>query len=319
VAPNFRYERPQKGRYRQHWQVGAEVLGVADPDLDVEVISMAHGFVRDLGISRVRVLLNSMGDPGTRVTFADTLRAYFLAHAGALGDEFRERVETNPIRVLDAKRPDWQDVIERAPQLTEHLSAEEQEHFEAVQRGLGALGIAHELAPRLVRGLDYYTSTTFELAGDALDAAQNALGGGGRYDGLTEEMGGPPTPGIGFALGIERLLLAAEAERGDGAAPVPALDVFLVDLLGGVEGTVLLHELRASGLRADRAYGGRSMKAQMKVADRSGAVFAVVLAPDEAARREVSVRNLRTSEQLTVPREQVVGWLRMRLEEGSGA
>jgi histidyl-tRNA synthetase len=321
VAPNFRYERPQKGRYRQHWQVGAEVLGVADPDLDVEVISMAYGFVRDVGISRVRVLLNSMGDAATRVAFAATLRSYFLDHAGGLGDEFRERVEANPIRVLDAKRADWQDVIERAPQLTEHLDDDEQSHFEAVQRGLGALGIAHELAPRLVRGLDYYTSTTFELVGDALDAAQNALGGGGRYDGLTEEMGGPPTPGIGFGLGIERLLLAAEAERADGAAPEPALDVFLIDLLGGVEGTRLLHELRESAIRADRAYGGRSMKAQMKVADRSGARYTVVLAPKEAARQEVSVNDLRTrgAEQIQVPREQVVGWLRLRLEEGNRA
>jgi len=265
------------------------------------------------------VLLNSMGDPPTRVAFAEALRTYFLAHAGDLGDEFRERVEANPIRVLDAKRVDWQDVIERAPQLTEHLGADEQAHFEAVQRGLDALGVDHELAPRLVRGLDYYTSTTFELVGDALDGAQNALGGGGRYDGLTEEMGGPPTPGIGFALGIERLLLAAEAEPTGDDAEEPALDVFVVDVLGGVEGTVLLHELRGSGVRADRAYGGRSMKAQMKVADRSGAAYAVVLAPDEAARREVSVRNLRTSEQLAVPREQVAGWLRLRLEEGSGA
>jgi histidyl-tRNA synthetase len=301
--------------------VGAEVLGVADPGLDVEVISMAHGFVHDLRITRVRVLLNSMGDPATRTEFASSLRTYFLGHAAELGDDFRERVETNPIRVLDAKRADWQEVIERAPQLTEHLSAEEQSHFEAVQRGLDALGIEHELAPRLVRGLDYYTSTTFELAGDALDAAQNALGGGGRYDGLTEEMGGPPTPGIGFALGIERLLLAADAERTPDADGERALDVFVVDVLGGVEATALLHELRATGIRADRAYGGRSMKAQMKVADRSGAAYSVVLAPEEAARQEVAVKDLRSGDgtQVTVPREQVTGWLRLRLEAGSGA
>ncbi len=315
VAPNFRYERPQKGRYRQHWQVGVEVLGPADPDLDVEVISLAHGFVRDLGITKVRVLLNSMGDAGSRAPYAAALRDYFLGHAEALGDEFRERVETNPIRVLDAKREDWQDVIERAPQLTEHLSATEQEHFEVVQRGLDALGIAHELAPRLVRGLDYYTSTTFELAGDALDAAQNALGGGGRYDGLAEEMGGPPTAGIGFGLGIERLLIAAAAEPGGTAAPSRrvGLDAFVVDHLGGLEAAIVLHELRESGLRADRAYGGRSLKAQMKAANRSGAPYAIVLGPEEVARGEVSVRDLETAKQVPVPREQLVGWLQLRL------
>lgn len=316
VAPNFRYERPQKGRYRQHWQVGAEALGPADPALDVEMISFAHGFVRDLGITQVRVLLNSMGDGSTRVPYVEALRDYFRAHATGMGDEFLERVEANPIRVLDAKREDWQDVIERAPQLTEHLSPEEQQHFETVQRGLDAIGIEHELAPRLVRGLDYYTSTTFELAGDALDAAQNALGGGGRYDGLAEEMGGPPTPGIGFALGIERLLIAAGAEHaGRGTATtVSGVDVFIVDHLGGLEATVLLHELRESGLRADRAYGGRSVKAQMTAANRSGAAFAVILAPDEAERAAVGAKNLVSGDQLEVPREQIAGWLKLRLE-----
>jgi histidyl-tRNA synthetase len=323
VAPNFRYERPQKGRYRQHWLVGAEALGPADPALDVEMISFAHGFVRELGITQVRVLLNSMGDVSTRAPYVDALRDYFRSHAHGMGDEFLERVDTNPIRLLDAKREDWQDVIERAPQLTEHLSSEEQQHFEMVQRGLDAIGIEHELAPRLVRGLDYYTSTTFELAGDALDAAQNALGGGGRYDGLAEEMRGPPTPGIGFALGIERLLIAAGAEpAGDGiTTTAPGVDVFVVDHLGGLEATVLLHELRESGLRADRAYGGRSLKAQMKAADRSGAAYAVVLAPEEAANQAVAVRDLRASydvgrEQQVIPREQVAGWLKLRLEAG---
>ncbi len=182
VAPHFRYERPQKGRYRQHWQVGAEVLGVDDPDVDVEVIALAHGFYRDLGLQQVSLIINSMGDEQSRPAYLALLREYLLAHAGALGDDFRERVEANPLRVLDSKREDWQDVIERAPQLTEHLSDASREEFEQVQRRLDALGIRYELDPRLVRGFDYYTGTTFEFQSGALDAAQNAIGGGGRYD-----------------------------------------------------------------------------------------------------------------------------------------
>ena len=211
VAPNFRYERAQKGRYRQHWQLGVEVLGVDDPALDVEVIALLDGFYRDLGLTGVTLALNSMGDAEGRPAYLAALTEYLLGHADALGPDFRERVEANPMRVLDTKVPDWQDVVGRAPQLPEYLSDAARDHFEQVQEGLQALGIAYELAPRLVRGFDYYTRTTFEFQSDALDAAQNALGGGGRYDGLAEEMGGPATPGIGFGSGIERLVLALEA------------------------------------------------------------------------------------------------------------
>ncbi len=311
VAPNFRYERPQKGRYRQHWQLGAEVLGVDDPDVDVEVISLAHGFYRDLGLTDVRLLVNSMGAPADRAAYVEVLREHLLAHGAALGPEFVARATEHPMRVLDSKDEAWQDVIERAPQLTEHLGDAARQHFERVQEGLEALGIPHELDPRLVRGFDYYTSTTFEFASGALDAAQNAIGGGGRYDQLAEEMGGPPTPGIGFGIGIERVLLACEAE-GLLESSAPVLDAFVVDNLGDATATTLVDALRESGLRADRAYGGRSMKAQMKVADRSGAVYAVVVAPDEATRGCVAVKNLRdgSGEQLEVPLEQVAGWLR---------
>src|SRR5919106_1406040 len=158
-------------------------------------------------VDATSLLLNSMGDRESRAEYVEVLREYLLAHADSLGPEFRQRVAANPLRILDSKREDWQDVIERAPQLTEHLSDASREHFEQVQRGLDELGIHYELAPRLVRGFDYYTSTTFEFVSDALDAAQNAVLGGGRYDNLVEEMGGQPTPGIGFGLGIERLLI----------------------------------------------------------------------------------------------------------------
>jgi histidyl-tRNA synthetase len=315
LAPHFRYERPQKGRYRQHWQLGAEVLGVDDPAVDIEVIALAHGFYRDLGLSRTRLLLNSMGDAASRPAYVAALREYLLGHGSGLGDDFRARVEQNPLRVLDAKHEEWQDVIERAPQLTEYLSDDAVAHFEAVQRGLAALGIAYELAPRLVRGFDYYTATTFEFVSDALGAAQDAVGGGGRYDQLAEDMGGPPTPGIGFGIGIERVLLAREAEAG--AAPAAErLDVFVVDALGSGAATLLVHELREAGLAADRAYGGRSVKAQWKVADRSGARYAVMLGKREAEHDAVGVKDLRDPEgaQHDIPRREVVGFLRQARE-----
>jgi histidyl-tRNA synthetase len=319
VAPNFRYERAQKGRYRQHWQLGAEVLGVDDPAVDVEVIALLDGFYRDLGLTGVTLALNSMGDAQSRPAYLDALRAYLLDHAAALGPEFRERVDANPMRVLDTKVPEWQDVVERAPQLTEYLSDPARIHFELVQEGLRALGIGYELAPRLVRGFDYYTRTTFEFQSDALDAAQNALGGGGRYDGLAEEMGGPSTPGIGFGAGIERLVLALEAAS---VAPTTArLDAFVINGLGDagrVRATVLVSELREEGLGADRAYGDRGVPAQWKAADRSGARFGVMLGRDEAARDAVAVKDLETGEQVEVPEKALATWLHDRREPGSG-
>jgi histidyl-tRNA synthetase len=317
VAPNFRYERPQKGRYRQHWQLGAEVLGVDDPDVDVEVIALAHGFYRDLGLKQVTLLLNSMGDARSRPGYLAALSTYLLDHAADLGADFRERVEQNPLRVLDSKREDWQDVIERAPQLTEHLTDEAEAHFEQVQQRLTELGIEYELAPRLVRGFDYYTSTTFEFVSDALDAAQNAVGGGGRFDQLAEEMGGPPTPGIGFGIGIERVLIACDAEGLLAGDDTDRLDAFVIDGVGDGSAVLLVAELRESGLRADRAYGGRSVKAQWKMADRAGASFGVMLGRAEEARDAVAVKDLHSGDQVEVHRDQLVGWLRAQLEERS--
>jgi histidyl-tRNA synthetase len=314
VAPHFRYERPQKGRYRQHWQLGVEVLGLDDPEVDVEVIALAHGFYAELGLRDVRLVLNSMGTPEDRAGYLTVLREYLLAHAEGLGPAFRERAEQHPLRLLDAKEESWQEVLERAPQLTEHLGAASLAHFEQVEEGLQALGIAYELNPRLVRGFDYYTATTFEFASSALDAAQNAVGGGGRYDQLAESMGGPPTPGIGFGIGIERLLIAASAE-GLGTERAARLDAFVIDGVGDASVAVVLAGLREAGLRADRAYGDRSVKAQWKVADRTGAAYGVMLGRDEASRGAVAVKDLTSGEQLEVPREQVAAWIRMRLEE----
>jgi histidyl-tRNA synthetase len=315
VAPLFRYERQQKGRYRQHWQLGIEALGLEDPDVDVEVIAFGHGLLRDMGVLRgTTLLLNSMGDRATRAEYTEVLRRYLFEHGDSLGDEFRDRVAANPLRVLDAKREDWQDVIERAPQLTEHLRDASREHFEQVQRGLDELAIPYELAPRLVRGFDYYTSTTFEFVSSALDVAQNAILGGGRYDNLAEEMGGQPTPGIGFGMGIERLLIAAD-ELGVLAPPEGRLDIYVIDeLTGGREALALTQELREAGLRVERSYGNRSASAQRKAAERARATFIVTLRPEQFGRGEVVVRKLSVRQEFEVPRDQIAGWLRERSE-----
>ena len=316
VAPNFRYERPQKGRYRQHWQVGVEVLGVDDATLDVEVISLANGFYRDdLGLRQFRLLINSMGDADTRSRFREVLLRYWRDHSSLLGAEM-ERAEANPLRILDSKREDWQEMIETAPQIADYLTDAAATDFETVQAGLHAVGVDFEIAPRLVRGLDYYTGTTFEFQSDALDAAQNAIGGGGRYDGLVEQMGGKPTPGIGFGIGIERVLLVSDLE-GVFAAPGSSVDVFVVDTVGGLASLTLLEELRAAGLSADRAYGSRSMKKQWGAADRSGARWGVLLAPRELADGKVVVKDLTSGEQIDLKREDIAPWLCTREEANS--
>ena len=315
LAPNFRAEQPQAGRYRQHWQLGAEVIGVDDPDVDVEMIELLWGFCRDLGLRDVRLLVNSMGDAETRTRYREVLLAYWRAHAEVLGDEM-ERAEANPLRILDSKRGDWSEMLERAPQLGEYLSDASAVHFARVQEGLQALGIPFEIVPRLVRGFDYYTETVFELASGALDAAQNAIGGGGRYDRLSQEMGGPAAASIGFGTGIERLLLACDAE---GVLPVPAagIDIFVIDLAGVADTARLLAELRESGLAADRAYGGRSAKRQFTAADRSGARRAVIIGADEAQRGMVAVRDLESGEQCEVRREEIAAWLLTRKDEAA--
>jgi histidyl-tRNA synthetase len=313
LAPNFRAEQPQAGRYRQHWQLGAEVLGVDDPNVDVEIITLLDGFYRDLGLRDVRLLINSMGDTQSRERYRAVLMEYWEAHADVLGAEL-ERARENPLRILDSKRPDWQEMLERAPQLGEYLSDESAAHFATLQQGLHDLGIKFEIAPRLVRGFDYYTGTVFEFASGALDAAQNAIGGGGRYDRLAEEMGGPPTPSIGFGAGVERILLACTAE-GVLPASEARVDVFVIDAIGSADAGLLLHELRSTGLAADRAYGNRSVKKQWGAADRSGARWGVMLAPRELEHGHAIVKDLESGEQLEVRRDEVAAWLYTKKEE----
>ncbi|GAC1594293.1 MAG: histidine--tRNA ligase [Acidimicrobiales bacterium] len=292
AAPSFRYEAPQAGRFRQHHQLGVEALGTEDPDLDVEVIALLDAFYRALGLQRVTLRLNSLGDDRCRPVYRRELESFLAARADQLCPEHRERFADNPLRVLDCKKPACVVATAGAPFQLDHLCVPCAEHFARVGEGLSALGVASTLDPRLVRGLDYYTRTTFEFGADALESAQNAVGGGGRYGGLAEALGGPPTPGIGFGCGIERVLLACAAEGVTPAGERP-IEVFVVDTTGGGAARDLTHELRAAGIGADRAWDQRSFKAQFKAADRSGARLALVVGSDEEERSMVAVKALR--------------------------
>lgn len=311
AGSNFRYERPQRGRYRQFDQIDVETLGSDDPQVDVEVIALGWRFFQRLGLTQVTLLLNSLGTQDERKAFTAALAEYFGANVERLSEQGRATLERNPLRVLDSKRAEDAEVIAAAPTIDQFYGESSAAHFAGVRAGLDRLGIPYTISPRLVRGLDYYVATTFEYAGGTLDSAQNALGGGGRYDGLVESLGGPATPGIGFGIGVDRTLLACDDE-GVFAAPPQDADVFVVDTAttpagAGIEATAICDELRAAGLRAVRAFDNRSMKSQMKAADRSGATVAVIVGSDELAAGTVTLRPLRgEGEQRTVARSEVV-------------
>lgn len=313
AGPSFRYDKPQKGRYRQFDQVGAEAIGSNDPDLDTELIALAWRFYQRLGLTDVVLQINSLGDFAERPVYLDALRGYLQENKADLSDQARATMEINPLRVLDSKRREDGPIVAKAPIILDFLSDDASAAFERVQAGLQVLQVPFEVTPRLVRGLDYYARTTFEFVSAGLDAAQTAVGGGGRYDGLVEALGGPPEPGVGFALGVDRTLLACEAQGVFG--PVDdAVDVWVVCTTDGTEGLELVEELRGSGIRADRSYDGRSMKAQMKASNRSGAAIALIVGEDEAAAGTVTVRTLRgEGEQAPVDRARVIDEVRSLL------
>jgi histidyl-tRNA synthetase len=309
-AALFRHENPQQGRYRQHFQLGVEALGPADADLDVEVISLAFEFIASLGLHSVALKIHSMGDEVCRPGYLELLRQFLAEHEDELCDAHRTRYKENPLRVLDCKNPGCESATESAPRFVDNLCEPCTAHFARVRAGLDALDVPYRIDHRLVRGFDYYTRTTFEFASGAMDAAQNALGGGGRYNGLVEMLGGPPTPGIGFGMGVERLLIACDAEGVFPVDPAP-LHAYVVDVSGGTSAVLLTAELRRAGLRADRGFDDRSMKSQMKTADRSGALVALLVGPKELADGTVMLRPLRwDADQRSVPRADVVAEVR---------
>jgi len=305
-GPNFRYERPQRGRYRQFDQVGIEVLGANDPYLDVEVIALGWNFFQRLGLQQVHLHLNSLGEPQDRQNFVAALQTYFTANIDQLSDASKVTLAKNALRVLDSKRPEDFDTIAKAPKISDFYSEAARTHFETVLAGLRTLNIPFVVNEKLVRGLDYYRHTTFEFVGGTLDSAQNAIGGGGRYDGLVEDLGGPSTGGIGFALGLDRTLLACDDEGVFTSVPAN-VDVFVVDTTGGNEALVITHQLRDAGFSCDRSFENRSMKSQMKAADKSGALVAIIIGSDEVEANAFVLRPLRGEEhQSTIPRSDLI-------------
>jgi histidyl-tRNA synthetase len=306
----LRYERPQAGRYRHFWQVGAEALGTEDAALDAELIVLAVDGFAALGLQRVRLLLNSLGDSTCRPAYKAALQE-FLRRLD-LDEDTRRRVEINPLRVLDDKRPEVRRQLGGAPLIVDSLCAECKAHHDAVRELLTDVGVSWEDDPRLVRGLDYYTRTTFEFVHDGL-GSQSAVGGGGRYDGLSEDIGGPPLPGVGWALGVDRTMLALDAE---GVTPPTTrrLDVFAVSI--GDEARRLLFEtvvaLRRRGIAADLAYGSRGLKGAMRAADRSGAAYALVVGERDLQAGIAQLKDLSTGDQTAVALTELVDHLQER-------
>ena len=266
-GPFFRYEAPQAGRYRQFSQVGAEAIGSERPSVDAEVIVLLADLLGSARARELRLRISSLGSPATRRAYSDELRDYLRSRAGELSEEVRVRLDANPLRAFDSDHRGTQDVVRRAPRLLDRLDEHDQQHFAEVRGLLDAAGVQYEVDGTLVRGLDYYTRTVFEFTSDAL-GAQSGVGGGGRYDLLVEQLGGPPTPGIGWAAGVERILLASQLEE---AGPAPDVYVALADDARMREGFLLSHDLQRQGLSAQLEHAGRSVKGQMKHADRLGA------------------------------------------------
>lgn len=304
----FRQERPQKGRYRQFFQIGIEAIGSDDPRIDAEVIELGKRFIASVAMDPL-LLLNSIGhpDPSCRQGYVAGLVDYLKANLDSLAEEDRERVDTNPFRTFDSKEEATIAVMAQAPLITDHLCDACRKHFEEVRAHLDDIGVAYRMEPKLVRGLDYYMRTAFEFVSQGL-GAQNAVGGGGRYDGLSEALGGPPLPGIGFALGFDRVMLA----RGERETPRPSIDAYVVALgeEPAREAFKLVTRLRAAGLGADLDLAGRSMKGQMKDAVRSGARFAVIIGENELADNVASVKELGSGEQERVPMDELERRLR---------
>jgi histidyl-tRNA synthetase len=319
AGPMFRYEKPQKGRYRQFHQVGAEAYGMAGPDIDAELICLSARLWRRLDIREVTLQLNSLGSSAARLAYRGRLVSYFAARRDELDEDSRRRLDTNPLRILDSKNPALRAVIAEAPSLLDHLDPESQTHFAELRALLDAAGIAYQINPRLVRGLDYYCKTVFEWVTDTL-GAQGTICAGGRYDGLIEQLGGQAVPGVGFALGLERLVAMLAAAGQPAAEPAPHAYLIAVGDAAQRHGLALAERLRdrLPDLRLRMNCGGGGFKPQFRRADASGARFALILGEAEVAAGTVAVKPLRAAEteQLTLPSDQVAEYLRVAtLEE----
>lgn len=309
IGSMFRYDRPQAGRYREFHQFGVEALGEMNPAVDAEIIILAVRFLESLGLKDLSLSLNSVGCPQCRPVYRQRLQEFFKDKLSGLCEDCQSRYDRNPMRILDCKHEQCQQLSIGAPEITDCLCDECRDHFSRVQEYLRTAGISFQLDPRLVRGLDYYTKTAFEVKYAPL-GAQSAVAGGGRYDGLVEEIGGSPTPAVGFAVGLERVLLALEQQQLLPALP-DAVDVFVVALGENVQTAAfqLLMAMRAAGLSAQMDFAGRSMKAQMKQANKANARFVVILGEDEVREQAATLRNMQTSEQEKVTMKEIINKL----------
>jgi histidyl-tRNA synthetase len=310
TGPLFRHERPQAGRYRQHSQFDIEVIGEQDPAVDAEVISVAWQLFTDLGFSRLRLHVNSTGCPACKPAYVQQLIDYFTPLSNRLPEVDRMRLRKNPLRILDSKEATTQPLLEAAPHIVEHLCAECGAHFARLCRYLDALERPYQVNYRIVRGLDYYTKTVFEIKADGL-GAQDTICGGGRYDGLIEQLGGPPTPGIGFGSGIERIVMAMQ-QIGLSAPPDPAPRAMVCYLgeVAKVRAVQLVEALRRADVGALLAFGDRSLKAQLKSANRAGVTYAVILGEEEIKAGLATVRDMAHGQQDQVPLDGMLAWLR---------
>jgi histidyl-tRNA synthetase len=317
AGPMFRYEKPQKGRYRQFHQVGAEAYGMAGPDIDAELICLTARLWRRLGIPQVTLQLNSLGSSVARAAFRERLVAYFTARHTELDEDSRRRLQTNPLRILDSKNPALRAVLAEAPSLLEHLDPESQAHFDELRALLDSAGLAYEINPRLVRGLDYYCKTVFEWVTDTL-GAQGTICAGGRYDGLIEQLGGQAVSGVGFALGLERLVAMLAAAGQPGADANPHAYLIMVGEAAQRRGLALAEWLRdrLPALRLRMHCGGGGFKAQFRRADHSGARFALIMGEDEVRAGAVAIKPLRDAqgEQITLSHDQAASHLRAALD-----
>jgi len=305
-GPMFRYERPQKGRMRQFHQIDVEAVGSPEPLLDAEILLMLRHYLTELGLTQLTVELNSLGCPVCRPVFLDVLREFLKGmHKEQLCEDCMRRKLTNPLRVLDCKVPQCKEFTADAPKITDHLCPECAEHFAAVRRLLDAAGLEYVLNPRLVRGLDYYVRTTFEIVSGAI-GAQSSVAGGGRYDGLVSSLGGPDVPGVGFACGMERLALLIDQNT----MPAPDFFVAVLDPAGLDTGLLLAQDLRREGFAGEAPFAAKSTKSQMRAAGKSGARFCLLLGPDELAGGTVVVKDMTTSTQESLPRDGVAAFLR---------
>jgi len=312
LGPMFRRERPQKGRYRQFYQIGAEVLGSEHPAIDAEVLEMLVLFLERVGLREFSLLLNSVGCPRCRPEYVKRLRQTLAGVKAQLSPDNQRRLETNPLRVLDSKEEADQPTIAKLPRITEYLCPECQQHFDRVKAELDQRGIKHEVAPRLVRGLDYYTRTTFEITSDVL-GAQNALLGGGRYDGLSEMIGGPPAPGIGFAIGLDRLMLAVEQAGRLKASGELAVYVAWMGEAALAPATELTRALRLADIAVEINYESAKLKKSLGVANRLGARFAVIIGEGELASGRYQVKDMKTGEQQELEPGSIAPFLKERL------